>query len=215
MAEESWGLVPEVYYDVIARVCAGAPLLGLAVYEYDRRNARLDLSSVAIVFIFVFGSYLIGHVLGTVSAIWNVLLWRRWLIKLVMHWMPTTEGGLHTDLRKSLRPGFHELYRRIDRIAKKDNNGGTILKKMEAGAALSDNLFSGFIVFLGLRAGGFVMFVSFRDTTQVIGTVLVGVTLLSSVLLRRAVLIGRQDSLWDLHFGGQKVKSQGTSRGHK
>jgi hypothetical protein len=190
-------------------------MLGLALWEYNHRHPSevKELTSVGAVFVFVFGSYLMGHVLGTLSAAWNFILWRKFVIEWVLGWMPGLDPQFRVEL-STLRPAFCELYKRIDIIANHDGHGGTILKKMEAGAALSDNLFSAFIVFVAFRSMGIVTFGTFNNWAQIVGTILVGAVLAASVLLRRAVLIGREDALWQLHFGDPKSLPQPKAAGN-
>jgi hypothetical protein len=89
---------------------------------------------------------------------------------------------------------FNELYCRIDFISSLDSNGGAVLKKMEAGSQLSDNLLSGFLILVAvycLKSGGLT-------TTEALLASALGAVLLVSVVLRRMILIGRQDSLFTL-----------------
>lgn len=192
MSENSVGLVPEVYYDVIARLCAGAPFVAYIAW---RNEALEDLDVVKLGVLLVLGSYLLGHLLSTVSAALNVIIWRPRFLKWIVGRMPLDNP--FSD--QSFRTGFHELYKRIDAIGKRDANGGTLLKKMEAGAALSDNLLSGFMLFTaakfysdGLPSG--------RGLVAVSGFAAV---LVVTVVLRRMVLIGRQDTLWSSLASGR------------
>src|SRR5947207_15338613 len=77
MPEMQLGLVPEIYYDVIARLCAGAPFIAIVFWAYPAVRA---LPAVAFGVLAIFGSYLAGHLLAAVSAIWNPLLWNRWFL---------------------------------------------------------------------------------------------------------------------------------------
>lgn len=184
--EGSLALVPEVYYDVIARILAGAPFVGYSLYT---RGFIKEFGGGGSLIAFVCGSYLTGHVLATASAAMNAFLWRKWVLGWLLDRIPLH----HKFDRDSLRSDFRSLYSRIDYIAKHNNNWGTILKKMEAGAALSDNLFCGFCLFAilyGLQTG-----FSRREGEVAIA---VGLLLLGTVVLRRMVLIGRQDTLMTL-----------------
>src|SRR6185436_9655055 len=57
MAETELGLVPEIYYDVIARLCAGAPFVAVAFWAYP---AVRTLPALVLGLTTVFGSYLVG-----------------------------------------------------------------------------------------------------------------------------------------------------------
>lgn len=185
MSDTSVGLVPEVYYDVIARFCAGAPFV---VYLTWRNGLLKDLDAVKLGVILALGSYLLGHILATISAILNAIIWRPAVLKWIVSRMPL-DNPFADD---SFRAGFHELYKRIDSIGRRDANGGTLLKKMEAGAALSDNLLSGFLLF---TAAKFILD-GLPSWPKVVAFSGFGVLLVVTVVLRRMVLIGRQDTLW-------------------
>jgi hypothetical protein len=187
MADSELGLVPEIYYDVIARLCAGAPFVALALWYYP--SIRV-LPPVGLAIAAAFGSYLVGHLLATVSAVWNPLLWNRWFLG----WWARRLHLVNAFGKTSPVASFHEIYRRIDHIASRDANGGAILKKMEAGAQLSDNLFSGYLVIVVAN------YVIGKQLTrlEVVATVSLGLLLLLTVILRRLILIGRQDSLFSV-----------------
>ena len=187
MPETELGLVPEIYYDVIARLCAGAPFVAIAFWAYPGIRS---LPAVALGVVAIFGSYLAGHLLAAVSAVWNPLLWNRWFLGKII-------AKLHLQNRftsEAPRLIFNELYCRIDYISSRDSNGGAILKKMEAGSQLSDNLLSGFLLVVAVRA------VHFGGLQANEGWWAAGlaVILLASVMLRRLILLGRQDSLYTL-----------------
>ena len=196
MPETSVGLVPEVYYDVIARLCAGAPFVILLTW---RRIAYLDNVKMGV--LLILGSYLAGHILGTVSAVLNAIIWRPFFMKFIVSHIPLENS--FSD--QSFRFGFHELYKRIDSIGRLDANGGTVLKKMEAGAALSDNLFAGFLilVIVELCRGEYLTW------RQAALGLTIGVILLVTVVFRRIVLIGRQDTLWSSLVTRQAEKPSG------
>lgn len=195
MAESELGLVPEIYYDVIARLCAGAPFVALAFWKYAGLRG---LSAVALGLVAAFGSYLIGHLLAAVSAFWNPVLWNRWVLRRALRVLDLS-NAFASDVPRVV---FHELYCRIDLIAARDANGGAILKKMEAGAQLSDNLLSGFFVAIAAHAI-YEKGLTFREGLV---AVVLAVVLLSSVFLRRMILIGRQDSLFTLMRNGGNAR---------
>ncbi len=199
MSESSAGLVPELYYDVIARLCAGAPFVGYVIF---RTESLEDVEAVKLAVVGALASYLLGHFLGTISAGLNWLIWRPCLLKRVIRRIPLD----HPFSEDSFRDGFHELYKRIDVIGRRDPNGGALLKKMEAGAALSDNLLAGVLLF-GPAA---LVENSWRIWQALLVVLLIAAILVSTVILRRMVLIGRQDTLWSASLqstSDQKVGS--------
>ena len=207
MAETELGLVPEIYYDVIARLCAGVPFVAIALrysqeptFNLLTREYLRSLPAVTLAVAVVFASYLAGHLLASISAIWNLGLWHQQVLGRFI-----TNLDLATPLDAvSVRALFQEVYRRIDYIATRDSNGGALLKKMEAGAQLSDNLFSGFLTYVVIR-----LFVTGAMTArEAAAHVAIGAILLVSVILRRLILIGRQDTLLSLIGTSSAVPAQ-------
>jgi hypothetical protein len=187
MAAAELGLVPEIYYDVIARLCAGVPFVALTLWYYP--SLRI-LPSIALAVAVAFGSYLIGHLLATVSALWNLLLWNPRFLRFVIPKLHLSNPFPTT----SFVAAFNEVYKRIDYVANRDSNAGALLKKMEAGAQLSDNLFSGFVVVVVTK------WIMGPQPCQmhVVAAILLTAVLLTTVIVRRIILIGRQDMLFSI-----------------
>lgn len=133
-------------------------------------------------------SYLIGHMLTTLSGLVYIVLGREWVIRWFLNRV-TQNTDLPTN---SVSDCFKEVYRRIDVIDREHKTGGAILKKMDASATLSDNLFTGFIVFNAW---------SYFTTKGIIFSNLelaaVFIILLLSILFRRILHIGRTINLYD------------------
>ncbi|SRR5258707_13633476 len=187
MAAAELGLVPEIYYDVIARLCAGVPFVALTLWYYP--SLRI-LPPIALGIAASFGSYLIGHLLATVSALWNLLIWNPAVLRRVI-----PKLHLSTPLATtSVVAAFGEVYKHIDYVANHDSNAGAILKKMEASAQLSDNLFSGFVLIAMVRwiTG------PQPSRTDVFAALMLTAALLLTVVLRRLILLGRQDMLFSI-----------------
>ena len=67
-------LVPSVYYDLIARVCAGVPFLALLLWA-QRESLRDLVSNAWIGFLLLLGAgYLAGLLLTSLSLLWSVLI---------------------------------------------------------------------------------------------------------------------------------------------
>jgi len=179
--------VPEIYYDLIARICSGTPFVLALIWIYGWYASFLKGIDTLLLILLIGGAgYVAGHLLTTISAIWNGFVWRKWMVNRLCRGLdlynPFPSG--------SLARGFLNIYKRIDLIAKHDKTGGAVLKKMEAGAAMTDNLLSGYLVLLGLSA-----------STKGWKTIPLGwsgfllALLIASVVLRRALLVARQDAL--------------------
>lgn len=183
------GLVPEIYYDMIARVAAGVPLVAIL---FAPPPGQMDRVSNASSFILLLGfGYIAGHLLTTVSFFLNLFLWNPWILRPLKRWLA---------LKHEIRPdnplrAFNEIYDRIDRTAKVDPNAGAIMKKMEAGATLSDSLLSGWLIiqFYQLFGGRVQWMIDARWHPWVATAVTLG--LIATVYVRRVAFIVRQDSL--------------------
>jgi hypothetical protein len=204
------GLVPELYYDLIARIAPGTLfilVLFYSSYEDITKAIGLKLTDFASLLVIIGIGYIAGHLLTMFSAMLNYFLWCSLILNLAKSRLTLTYP-LKSNSALAL---FDELYERIDWVARKDRSGGVILKKMEAGAALADNILSGWIIIiilgfcLNLEWGSFNM----RESGYLIYSMLVLFTLFlgSGSLIRRAILIARQDGL--LKILGYKASESG------
>lgn len=184
------GLVPEIYYDMIARVAAGVPLVAILV---SPTIAELEKMSNAASFILLIGlGYIAGHLLTTVSSAWNMIIWRTAIIKFVESAFSLkfkfTEGGPLSV--------FDVMYQRIDWATNESPNSGAILKKMDAGATLSDSLLSGWIFILIYQwCGGVIRWPWGLNYWHPGILLLVTAILILTVGMRRVTFIVRQDRI--------------------
>lgn len=183
------GLVPEIYYDMIARVAAGVPLIAIL---FTPPLDRLESVSNAASFVLLLGfGYIAGHLLTTISVFLNLVFWNPWILRRVKR---------RLGLKREIEPdnplrAFDEVYHRIDRAAKADANAGAIMKKMEAGATLSDNLLSGWLVILSYQLlGGRVEWL-IDAMWRPWAALAVTLGLIATAYVRRVAFIVRQDSL--------------------
>jgi hypothetical protein len=201
------GLVPEIYYDLIARIAPGV-LTTIALlaphYEEIQRTTGLkltELSFTAIFFLVGFG-YIVGHLLTTISLAINFIICEPYLLYLRWKGKPPVPTSLRYPFHSNNTLAiFSELYERIDLISKKDRSGGVILKKMEAGSALTDNLVSGWIVlviyvYVSPSASDSILSSIKSCPTVILGTVFLCI----SSAARRAALIMRHDNLLRLNY---------------
>ena len=185
------GLIPEIYYDVIARIAAGISVL---VFIISPTWEHIEKSASFTSFIALLGlGYIVGHLLTTVSFLFNCILWNHIFVGILGRFV-RLNYDFHT---KSMGRIFDKVYTRIDWVSMKDKSGGAILKKMEAGAALTDSLFSGWIIILiySWLTGQVGWGVGFRNNPSCMLIILVTVLLFVSVPIRRAIFIIRQDRI--------------------
>jgi hypothetical protein len=187
------GLIPEIYYDMIARVAAGVPLVAIL---FSPSFEDVERVSNAATFILLLGfGYIAGHVLTAISTALNLVLWNPIFVRIVQN---KAKLRFRFENYNTMRV-FDVIYQRIDWAAQKDANSGAIMKKMEAGAALSDNLLSGWLVILAHQTFGGVLqwSIGLQSWNLSIMALVTGVLILS-VYVRRGALIVRQDRLLDL-----------------
>jgi hypothetical protein len=193
-ADHVTGLIPEIYYDLIARVAAGVPLVLIFVFQ---NYSVLEAAKISVTdwtfFTAVLGlGYLVGHFLTTISVVLNALIWTP-ILSILMR-----KAVLSNYKFKSTSPQaiIGELYHRIDWVARKDKSGGVVLKKMEAACALTDNLLSAWLLVVL-----YVNFIGPIDVGLKIGvlqSILIALFLIISMAIRRIILIARQDSFLQL-----------------
>jgi len=132
MAEESGALqtlgkvIPSIYYDLIARVCARVPFLVMLLW--DRKDSFGEITWVKLALLLGAG-YVAGLVLTTLTVI---LLPVDWVIAAILE-VPT------------------KSWQRNDAISERDKDAGATLAKMQAEATLCQNLFCAFLLLIVLH----------------------------------------------------------------
>jgi hypothetical protein len=129
--DELGRIVPSVYYDLIARVCAGVPLLTIILWEKRSAFGEVTWSKLSLL---LGAGYIVGLVLTPLCLPWGpVQFLTRRLCK-----MPPWE--------------WDEGWSLMDQITAKDKEAGATLAKMQAEAVLCQKLFGGFVLLIGLNA---------------------------------------------------------------
>ena len=192
-------LIPSVYYDLIARVCAGAPFLVLLLWE-DKGSLR-DLASNAWVgFLLLMGAgYLAGLVLTPLSFFWNVLIGLP--IQIMLNKAVT--GGKRIRL-SSLMVTLWPLWSRNDEIAAADKEAGTVVAKMQAEATLCQNLLSAYVVLIIANEKRSYLVPALGDHGSAFRWI-VFLGLLAAAVFRTVTYLGRQNNLHRIHILKQKV----------
>lgn len=181
-SENFTSLVPVVYYDLIARVACGAPFAAVIAWELNFDNWGHGFLVTLMLF---GGGYLLGSLLAPVSAGLSWLMWRNGLIRYV-----NSSFDLVHPLPKSASLAFAELYRRIDYVSGKDRYKGSVLEKMDAGAAFAENLLAGLSVCWILQGFGFL------EVWPWYWYLILFVYLLITGVFRRLLLVVRQDRVY-------------------
>lgn len=74
------GLVPELYYDLIARISPGVLFIlvvSTPYYNSIKQSGSFNLTDFTSLVLLVGLGYLAGHMLTTVSVILNAVIWNR------------------------------------------------------------------------------------------------------------------------------------------
>ena len=201
--DNAGGLVPEIYYDLIARMASGAPFVLLVLFLYQFNYDKMD--GFLAFGIFIGLSFVTGHVLSTLSAALNYWCWPRGVLNRLVR----RAKILHPLDTTSATRMFDDIYTRIDLISLKYGDLSTILKKMEAGASLSDNLFSGWLLFsliaiiciwLGDGDLRYELFPNWSDWQLYLVLIAIAGLLLATVVVRRVVFVTRQDRIWSIYL---------------
>jgi hypothetical protein len=117
--------IPRVYYDIIARVCAGVPLVAILLWDYtDFWNEKLSGPKLAVL-------TASGYVVGLSLAGLYVLIWD--LPNRGMMWFFSIKHGCD------------------DSVYVKNKEAGLILYKMHAERTLSQNLFIVYLLIVVLN----------------------------------------------------------------
>jgi hypothetical protein len=192
-------LLPSVYYDLIARVCAGVPFLALVLWT-KRQSLDGLVSSSWVGFLLLLGAgYIVGLLLTPFTLFWSILiglptqiilfkkfreaLWSRFLNK------------KSADGKKGIVDDFSSLWSQYDEIAKANKEAGTTIAKMAAEATLSQNLLSGFVVLIIADEEKMHLMPSLGDRDAEYRWAIF-LALLASAIFRTVAYLGRQDGLY-------------------
>jgi hypothetical protein len=139
------GLVPNLYYDLIARVCAGVPFLALLLWSQKDSLKGLVPDNWVGFLLLTGAGYLSGLLLTPFSLVWSVVI------------LPLQFLLLRV-------PGFD--WRRTGRneeIATKNKDAALNLSKMQAEATLCQNLVTAFVVLVFADKSGAFPVQMFRN----------------------------------------------------
>jgi hypothetical protein len=186
MADESGPLeamgkiLPGIYYDLIARVCAGVPFLVALLWE--RKQEFGGLTWVRLTLLLGAG-YVAGLLLLTpLSLPWSLV---QLLVRRILK-MPLKEWRYGPSL--------------YDQIAAKDKEAGTTLVKMQAEAMLCQNLFTAFTVLLVLNGKNVVSVPLLKDCTTLYGVIIL-LILAGSCVHRITAYLVREKRLHRIYLG--------------
>lgn len=164
--------IPSLYYDLIARVLAGAPFALLIVWElrcYVEVGSDFPLTGTLLILVLLVGSYLIGLLLTPLCACLSVPVRIAMRPKLsTMKYGPRDSDGTDQS-RRDANKGSTEKSRWnviqasenisqwMDQIGFQHADAGATLAKMQAEAVLCQNLLGGFALVLVAHSYGLVL----------------------------------------------------------
>jgi hypothetical protein len=191
--KEIGSVIPTVYYDLIARVSAGAPFVIFLVYSNHTKMAEMDqlVGKAGILLLILLGGYLVGMLLTPISGIFELpFLW-------------FSRGVLNLK-QYSFTEGIYQQAKRMGIVFASDKESGITVAKMAAEAVLFQNLCTGFLIMLGLRCVHWVDF----PLSSAMGAVLL-LMLLIAIVHRRLVHIGSQKAFYEIWQESQANSSAG------
>ena len=173
-------IVPNVYYDLIARVCSGVPFLILVLWSDKDSFKDVMPDTGANLLLLIGAGYLTGMLLTPVSLTWNAI------IMPLAHYLLDASG---LDWRRS------ELN---EEIGVKHKQGFLNLEKMQAEATLCQNLLSGYVILFVLNLSGAHSVQLFRGHGPVFVS-LIFLLLLTCAVFLTLSYVRRQDIVHRLH----------------
>jgi hypothetical protein len=222
MAEESeslksvGGLIPSVYYDLIARVFAGVPLIALMAWvpaEPHFWRLELGLGELVEIILILGAGYIVGLLLTPLSVVTGALIpgfIRCWLdirrqgsterkIKDKANWLDGVFAPM--EEMRLLDDHFHlsgARWFRNDIIASVDKDAGVLIAKMQAEMILCMNLLAGYLLLT-------LAHWQWTDLAPIVSNSpfwwIAGVLLGLTCIHRQFMYLGRQCVLYNLYAG--------------
>jgi hypothetical protein len=180
-------LIPTAYYDLIARVCAGAPLLVLLLWGRRELSDYFPPKGGAGFLLLLGAGYLAGLLLTTFSTLWSMIFGLPvWVM-------------LHQPIGEFLKGRTS----RNDKIAEKNKEAGTTLAKMQAEATLCQNLLTAFLLLIIVKAehNSWVPALDHLRGGYRCAALLI---LLATAVVRTGLYLGRQSTLYNDYFPDPK-----------
>jgi len=198
-------VIPSLYYDLIARVCAGVPLLALLFWQQRQLFAPLGRSP-SVAFLLLLGAgYIAGLLLTPFSPVWSFPL-----LPFFNERFGLPKASILPSRSKAGTPatesGAALMSTRNDRVGAVDPAAGATLAKMQAEATLCKNLTTAFVLL------GFVDLLGLADVPALHGAsagllISVFVLLWFTALFRTALYLGRQNLLYRIFVEDRLVHS--------
>ncbi|MEA2561408.1 MAG: hypothetical protein QOH06_2912 [Acidobacteriota bacterium] len=188
-------VISSLYYDLIARVCAGVPLLALLFWQ-RREFFTLLVHSPAVAFLLLLGAgYIAGLLLTPFSFVWSFPLLPFFNARFGL-----PKASISIDQFKaetSASSGAALMSTRNDRVAAIDPAAGATLAKMQAEAILCKNLTTAFVLLVVVDLLGLVDVPALNGASSQL--LISGFILLwFAALHRTAVYLGRQNLLYKI-----------------
>lgn len=189
-------IIPCLYYDLIARVCAGVPLLVLLLWQQREFFAPLGDSPPVALLLLLGAGYIVGLLLTPFSLVWNFPL-----LPFFNPWFGLPKASISINRSKTETPasesGTDLMSARNDRVGAIDPAAGATLAKMQAEAILCKNLTTAFVLLVVVDLLGLA------DVPAVHGAstqlrISVFIVLWFAALHRTAVYLGRQNLLYEI-----------------
>ncbi|NBF12572.1 hypothetical protein [Pseudomonas sp. Fl4BN1] len=205
-------VVPNVYYDLIARVCPGMAFWIVLSFKYPILPGveQEDVPSAitgALLIVLIILSYVSGIVFTGFAILWDLLS-----IAILACTRNMTElMGLASQQPLRFTQKWKAVSKNIDQVIKENDGAGKILIKAMAEVTLCQNLLTGFVVLalleLNYKTPNFIPIPQYKMLYFCIAAALV-----ASMLFRQAMFLGRVKDLHELYVKkpGQQPKPRGS-----
>lgn len=187
-------VIPTVYYDLIARICPGMAFWVALSFVSPVFGKLSDLGSLsaANLFILIVLSYLSGIVFTGFSIVWDAFS------LIVFSFSQGMQQLLGLNGSKGLASQWQRIAQKMEALAKKSEDPGRIVTKALAEVALCQNLLTGLVVLsiIGFISAGRHFYL---PSEFIFPYVLIGISLLVSMLFRQAMFLGRVQALYTMY----------------
>jgi hypothetical protein len=198
-------VIPSLYYDLIARVSAGVPLLALLLWQQRELFAPLGRSP-SVAFLLLLGAgYIAGLLLTPFSPVWSFPLLPFFNARFGLPKFSILPSRSKTETTKA-ESGAALMSTRNDRVGAVDPAAGATLAKMQAEATLCKNLTTAFVLLICVDYLGLTdVPVLHGASTQlrISGLIL----LWFAAIFRTALYLGRQNALYRIFVVEKPVDS--------
>ncbi|QZI68435.1 hypothetical protein K5F93_18700 [Pseudomonas protegens] len=200
-----FNLIPSVYYDLIARICPGMAFWIVLAFKYPllpgvEPQSVPEMLTGTLLIVLIILSYVSGIVFTGFAVLWDLLS----IALLASNQNMKQLLGLDGETSTSFTRQWKHLSKRIDQVIKEDEGAGKTLVKAMAEVTLCQNLLTGLIALITIelcyKTPIFLPIAQYK--LLYLG---ISIALITSMLFRQAMFLGRVKDLHELYIKGREV----------